>query len=95
MASIAAEVISELTDTEIYHWFVTRITRHYQWLRVLTSNSVSVILDNLIFAVVAFGGVLPWIVVGEIFLFNLIVKYAMTLISLPLIYVVPDRYDQS
>lgn len=86
IASIAAEVISELVDTEIYHFFVTRITRRYQWLRVLTSNGVSVPVDNLIFAVGAFGWTLPWSVVGQIFVFNLAVKYAMTLLSLPLIY---------
>lgn len=90
-ASIVAEVVSELVDTEIYHWFVTRITRRFQWLRVLTSNSVSVPIDNLIFAVGAFGWTLPWGVVWEIFLFNLLVKYGMTLVSLPLIYVAPDR----
>jgi uncharacterized integral membrane protein (TIGR00697 family) len=90
LASILAEVISELVDTEIYHWFTTRITRRYQWARVLSSNSVSVPLDNIIFAVGAFGWALPWPVVWEIFLFNLIVKYAITLLSLPLIYVVPD-----
>jgi hypothetical protein len=28
LASIAAEIISELTDTEIYHWIVTKVTRH-------------------------------------------------------------------
>ena len=87
LASIAAEVVSELADTEIYHWFVTRITRKMQWLRVLISNGVSVPLDNLIFSVGAFGWILPWNVVGQIFLFNLLVKYAMTLVSLPLIYV--------
>ena len=91
LASIAAEVVSELLDTEVYHWFVTRITRRYQWLRVLVSNSVSIPVDNLIFAVGAFGWLLPWPVVWQIFLFNLIVKYAVTLISLPLIYVAPDR----
>lgn len=90
-ASIVAEVVSELVDTEIYHWFVTRITRRFQWLRVLTSNSVSVPIDNLIFAVGAFGWTLPWGTVWEIFLFNLLVKYGMTLVSLPLIYVAPDR----
>lgn len=90
VASIVAEVISELLDTEIYHWFVTRITRRYQWLRVLTSNSLSVPVDNIIFAVGAFGGVLPWPVVWEIFLVNLIVKYGVTLISLPLIYIAPE-----
>ncbi len=91
LASIAAEVVSELLDTEVYHWFVTRITRRYQWLRVLVSNSVSIPVDNLIFAVGAFGWVLPWPVVWQIFLFNLIVKYGVTLVSLPLIYVAPDR----
>jgi len=34
---------------------------------------------------------LPWVVVWEIFLFNLIVKFGVTLFSLPLIYVTPDR----
>jgi queuosine precursor transporter len=93
MASIAAEVISELVDTEIYHWFVTTITRKKQWLRVLISNSVSVPVDNLIFAIGAFGWFLPWNVVGQIFLFNLLVKYSITLLSLPLIYLVPGRRE--
>jgi uncharacterized integral membrane protein (TIGR00697 family) len=90
LASIAAEVVSELADTEVYHWFVTRITRKRQWLRVLVSNGVSVPVDNLIFSVGAFGWSLPWGVVGQIFLVNLLVKYAVTLVSLPLIYVVPE-----
>ena len=42
---------------------------------MLVSNSVSIPIDNLIFAVGAFGGVLPWDVVWQIFLFNLIIKY--------------------
>lgn len=91
LASIAAEVVSELADTEMYHWFVTRITRRMQWLRVLVSNAVSVPVDNLIFSVGAFGWSLPWGVVWQIFLINLLVKYAVTLLSLPLIYVAPEK----
>lgn len=100
IASILAEVVSELLDTEVYHWFVTRITENYQWARVLLSNSISVPVDNLIFAVGAFGALpflqdhfltLPWNVVWQIFVFNLIVKYGMTLISLPLIYLSPKN----
>ena len=100
IASILAEVISELIDTEVYHWFVTRITKRFQWLRVLLSNSISVPIDNLIFAVGAFGALpflqdhfltLPWATVGQIFIFNLIVKYGMTLLSLPLIYLSPKN----
>ena len=90
LASIVAEVISELIDTEVYHWFVTKVSHRHQWARVLTSNSVSVPVDNLIFAVGAFGGVLPWAVVWQIFLFNLLLKYTVTLVSMPLIYVTGD-----
>lgn len=91
LASIVAEVISELIDTEVYHWFVTRITHRYQWLRVLVSNGASVPVDNLIFAVGAFALTLPWAEVGQIFLFNLVIKYGMTLLSLPLIYLIPGQ----
>ncbi len=91
LASIAAELVSELADTEVYHWFVNRITRRYQWLRVLVSNGVSVPVDNLIFAVGAFGWALPWAVVWQIFVFNLLVKWGLTLLSLPLIYLSPRR----
>ncbi|NUM46056.1 MAG: queuosine precursor transporter [Anaerolineales bacterium] len=99
VASIVAEVISELVDTEVYHWFVTKITRKKQWLRVLVSNSVSVPIDNLIFVTLAFAPVAflgsqfvnSWAEAWEIFVVNLLVKYGVTLISLPLIYLAPDR----
>ncbi|MBP6017237.1 MAG: queuosine precursor transporter [Candidatus Promineofilum sp.] len=98
-ASILAEIVSELVDTEVYHWFVTKVTTRYQWARVLASNSVSIPIDNLIFAVGAFGPLpglennplsLPWAVVWQIFVFNLLVKFVVTLVSLPLIYTTAD-----
>ena len=55
VASIIAEVISELLDTEVYHWFVRRVTTRYQWARVAVSNAVSIPVDNAIFAIGAFG----------------------------------------
>lgn len=94
LASILAEVVSELLDTEIYHLFVTRVTRRFQWLRVLTSNSVSVPVDSVLFSVGAFGWALPWVAVWQIFIFNMIVKYAVTLVSLPMIYLAPDRQSR-
>jgi len=90
LASIAAEVVSELADTEIYHRVATRLPRH-QWLRVLASNSVSVPLDNLIFTLGAFAWSLSWGTVWQIFLINLIVKFAVTLISIPWIYLVREK----
>lgn len=93
VASIVAEVVSELLDTEVYHWWVTRVTQRFQWLRVLLSNSVSVPVDNLIFALGAFAFALPWDVVWQIFIFNLLIKYGVTLLSLPLIYIAPTRHE--
>jgi len=93
-ASIIAEVMAELMDTEVYRLWVERVTHRYQWMRVLTSNSVSVPLDSVVFAWGAFGGVLPVPVVWSIVLSNVLVKGATTLLSLPLIYAVPDRHEE-
>ena len=91
IASIAAEVFSELIDTEIYHLWQRRITKKYQWMRVLSSNAISIPVDSLIFCWGAFGFLLPHDVVWSIFLANVIVKSAVTLISLPSIYLVKER----
>lgn len=90
IASIIAEIISELVDTEMYHWFVTKITQRFQWCRVLVSNSVSIPIDNAVFTFGAFAFALPWSVIWEIFAMNLIVKFMITLFSLPMIYLTPD-----
>ena len=91
MASIVAEVMAELIDTEIYRLWVQRVTRRHQWARVLTSNAVSVPLDSLVFAWGAFGGRMAPSVVWSIVLANVLLKGATTLVSLPLIYAVPER----
>jgi uncharacterized integral membrane protein (TIGR00697 family) len=90
VASIAAEVISELLDTEVYRLWVTRVSQRFQWMRVLTSNALSVPLDSLVFAWGAFGGTYASTVVWAIVLSNVIIKGATTLLSLPLIYAVPE-----
>jgi len=91
IASIMAEVISELIDTEVYHIWVKRITRKYQWARVLTSNTVSIPIDSLIFCWGAFGLALPNSTVWSIFFANVIIKSAVTIVSLPAIYLVKEN----
>lgn len=101
IASILAEVIAELTDTEVYHRLAgsveSRFGQRHQWLGVLGSNAISIPLDNLIFCVLAFGIDLPgspglgFDATLQIFLFNLAVKFGMTLLSLPGIYLVKRR----
>ena len=90
IASIVAEVVSELIDTEAYSFFVNRITKKYQWFRVLFSNSIAIPIDSIIFAFIAFYGVVPMSVIWSIIAVNILIKIAITLISMPAIYLVRD-----
>jgi len=95
IASILAEVLAELADTEAYHLWVTRITRRFQWMRVLVSNSISIPLDSVVFCWAAFGGVYPDSVVWGIFQANVLLKGAVTVVSLPIIYLVREDHMPS
>lgn len=93
-ASIIAEVVAELIDTEVYAAWVRRLGRRLQWGRVLASNAVSVPLDSAIFVSIAFLGVLPTSVVWAVFWSNVLVKGLVTVASIPLIYAVrPTKID--
>lgn len=94
-ASIIAEVVAEIIDTEGYRLWVEKITRRYQWARVLVSNAISIPIDSLIFVWIAFGGAMPAAVVWSIFLSNVIIKGLTTLVSLPGIYLVKENSGMS
>lgn len=88
LASIIAEVISELVDGQMYEVWVRRFGQKHQWGRVLVSNFVSVPVDSLMFVIVAFAGVLPLSVMVSIFLSNVVLKLAVSVVSIPGIYLV-------
>jgi hypothetical protein len=90
-ASILAEVIAELIDTEVYQQWVNRVGRRLQWGRVLASNVVAVPIDSAVFCAVAFVGTMPAAVVWSIFAANVLIKGVTTVISIPMIYAVPER----
>ena len=94
LASIVAEVLSELVDTEVYQRWVDRFQHRLQWGRVLVSNAVAVPVDSALFVSIAFLGVLPSNVVWEVFWLNVVIKVLVTLISIPWIYLVkPDPLE--
>ena len=53
---------------------------------MLASNSVSIPTDTFVFVLIAFYGVVPNADVWEIVTTNILVKGAITLISIPWIY---------
>ncbi len=86
-ASIIAEVVSELIDTEAYQWWVRRHGERQQWGRVLFSNAIAIPIDSAIFVgLVTVFGVFPPEVAWSIFWVNVVLKALVTVISIPSIY---------
>lgn len=98
LGSIAAEVVSELIDTEVYQAFKTRLPKSPQWSRVLVSNGISLPIDSLIFASLAFtllprifgGDAMPFSVAWSLVVGQITWKGIVTIISMPLIYLVKE-----
>src|SRR5690606_11122569 len=59
VASIVAQVVAELIDTEVYHRVMERLGPRHQWARVVASNAVSIPTDSVLFAIIAFAGDVP------------------------------------
>jgi uncharacterized integral membrane protein (TIGR00697 family) len=91
IASILAEVVSELLDTEVYSYCARRFGGRRQWARVLASNLAGIPVDTLMFCWLAFGGVYPAPTVWSIVAANLALKGLVTIVSVPSIYLVRDR----
>jgi uncharacterized integral membrane protein (TIGR00697 family) len=83
-ASLTAYLISSNIDAEIFAFWKARV-HGPKWLRVLVSNAVSTGIDSVVFITLAFYGVMP---IGGLIQGQYIVKMAITLVSLPLIYLV-------
>ena len=101
IASILAELVSELVDTEVYHFWAhhPKLEKWPQWTRVIASNVVSLPIDSLIFATLAFtvlprflgGSVTPFGVALSLVVGQTILKGVVTIISLPGIYMVKEE----
>ena len=87
-ASIIAQIIAELVDTEIFSLVYKRFN---DWLAVLISNFFGLIIDSLLFSFIAFLGGLPLRTVFEIFVANVLIKLVISLISAPLIKLIPQK----
>jgi uncharacterized integral membrane protein (TIGR00697 family) len=90
IASIVAQVISELLDTEIF----SRIYKKFGDIPgVIVSNSLALVVDSIIFSMIAFAGALPMSVVWEIVVVNIAIKFVISIISSPAIKLIPRTVD--
>ncbi|KPJ61359.1 MAG: hypothetical protein AMJ46_01230 [Latescibacteria bacterium DG_63] len=90
-ASLVAYLVSSLLDTHIFAWWKQRVGKA-RWLRVLVSNSVSTGVDSVVFITLAFYGTMPLL---ALMTGQYLVKMAVTVVSLPLIYLVRSRRADS
>ncbi|MDD5489510.1 MAG: queuosine precursor transporter [Candidatus Moranbacteria bacterium] len=86
LASIIAQVISELMDTEIFSFVYKKTT---DTLAVLASNSISLVVDSVVFCLIAFFGALPFSTVLAIIFTNILVKFIISTLSVPTIKLIP------
>ncbi|MFA5925845.1 MAG: queuosine precursor transporter [Parcubacteria group bacterium] len=86
LASIIAQVISELIDTEIFS-IVYKKTSDIR--AVFSSNLVALVFDSFIFGFIAFLGALPFSTVMQIVLANILIKLVISTLSVPTIKLVP------
>ncbi len=91
-ASVIAQIISELIDTEVFSYVYRRFN---DWLAALVSNFISIIFDSFIFSFLAFLGAVPINVVFQIILVNILVKLSTSLLSAPSIVFIPRTKDKS
>ncbi len=91
LASLTAYLVASFIDTEVFAWWRQRVGG-YRWARVLVSNAVSTFVDSAVFITMAFLGVLP---VLPLIRGQYIVKMAVTLVSIPLIYLVRSRAEMA
>ncbi|MDB9524885.1 VUT family protein [Oscillatoria sp. CS-180] len=73
LASFFAIVLAETADTEIYQ----QLLPHPWLVRVAGSNAVSIVLDTLLFTLIAFAGVLPTAEIVSLLFGETITKYAI------------------
>ena len=86
VASIVAEIVAGLLDGEIYSLWERHFRNKKLWGRVLFSNLISIPTDSAIFVFIAFLGTMPLAIVLSILLSNIIVKFFIGTLSLPIIY---------
>jgi len=92
IASIIAQIISEVIDTRVYQSWTSGIGRNKpQWLRVVVSNTFSIPVDSILFPIIAFAGVISPAAMFGMFLANIIIKFIVTAGSFWMIYLVPEK----
>ncbi|MEJ5243364.1 MAG: queuosine precursor transporter [Desulfomicrobiaceae bacterium] len=86
LASMTAYLVSQMYDVWAFHAIREKTGVRHLWLRNNGSTLVSQFLDSLVFCVIAFAGVYPMSVFGEILLTTYGIKALVAVLDTPFMY---------
>ena len=85
-ASLLAYIISQNHDVWLYSKLKKKDKTDRLWIRNNLSTISSQLLDNIIFTLIAFVGMLPWDIIAQIFVTSLILKIIVAACDTPFVY---------
>jgi len=93
LGSLTAYFVSQFLDVKLYSWIRKFYgKRHQFWIRNNGSTMISSLVDTLVFCVIAFAGRegFTWTVWLEVFLTTYIIKFILTAVGTPFLYIARD-----
>ena len=88
VASFLAYLVGEFANSFILAKMKIMTKGHLLWTRTIGSTIIGEGLDATVFIVIAFGGKLPWALIGGIILTHWIVKTGYEVVATPFTYIV-------
>lgn len=86
LGSVIAYLISQSYDVWFYDKLKKRMSDRGLWFRNNLSTITSQLMDNVVFALIAFVGVFSWTVILQIFVTSLILKLIVAACDTPFVY---------
>lgn len=93
VASFVAQLAADLIDTHIFEAVTKKYGKKKTWLRVALSNICSIPVDTILFSSIAFLGVLPTPVVLASMSSMVMVKFVLSIIATPLVYLSDKKVE--
>ena len=95
LGSLTAYVIGQLIDISVFHFLRERTGAKLLWLRATGSTLISQLVDSFVVLFIAFSGKLAVSQIVDVGITNYIYKFAIAILTTPLLYAmhsVIDRY---
>jgi queuosine precursor transporter len=86
LASLVAYLVGEFANSYLLAKIKIKTKGKKLWLRTIGSTVVGQFLDTTIFLLIAFAGILPWRLIGIIWLTNYVFKILVEILLLPITY---------